>query len=132
VDKRNSKLIIKPTLVILSISILFLALLIVPKLFGLYYIYGFADSILLSICLISFFTWIFLIVKNKTRKKWPRIVVVLISVIILLISMPYLMLFSSLSGHVYLDSVSPSGANKLVVFEGGFRRKLYRLIHLLT
>jgi hypothetical protein len=126
VNSHNSKIMTRPVKIFLSINILFLVLLIVPKLMGLYYINGYVDSILLVICFISFFTWIFLIVKNKTSKKWPRVIVVLISVIILAISIPYLLLFSLLSGNACFDSVSPSGKNRLVVLEGGFIDMSYK------
>jgi hypothetical protein len=124
-NQHNLKLMTKPTIISLSISILFLALIVVPKLFGLFFIYDLVDSVIGAICLVSSFSWIFLIVKHKTSKKWPRIVVIVASVIILAISIPFLLLFTVFQRNVYFESVSPSGTNRLVVFESQFLDSSY-------
>jgi hypothetical protein len=116
VNKNDSRFFTPPKVVLIFISVLTLILTILPKLLSLHYIYAYAKYVLPLIWLLLFIAWIY-VVKTKV---WLKIGTIAGISIILVFAVPYLFLFSSISGKVYYESVSPSGKNSLVVFEGGF------------
>jgi hypothetical protein len=124
-NQNTSKSMTKPTIAFLSANILSLTLIIVPRLFGLYYVFDLTDSILGTICVFSFFIWVFLIFKHKTKRMWPRIIVIVVSVIALVINIWISLVILVFHNSVFFESVSPSGINTLVVFERTFLDSSY-------
>ena len=115
----------KKRTIFLIISLLFCCFAITLRILNYKFIISFLNYLFLALSACFVVAWIFMIVKYKFNKLWLKIIVVAIPLLFLMISIPYVMLFSIISEKKYYEEVSPSGKNTVVVFESGFIDKSY-------
>lgn len=61
-----------------------------------------------------------LLIKKLVLKTVLSLITIVCTIALVVGIIPYIMLFSSIDGKVSYRSISPSGKNSLIVFEGGF------------
>lgn len=104
----------------LTVSLLFCIFTVILKVLNLKFIINFLNYLFPIACILLVVAWIFLIVRYKVNKQWLKIALVAIPILLFVMIVPYIMLFNKISGNVYYEEISPSGKNKVIVFEGGF------------
>ena len=107
-------------IILLVFTLLLLIFIALLKVLNLNFINPSLGFLFPVVCFFLITSWIFLIVRYKFNKLWIKIIVTAIPAFILMAAFPYMLLFHQISGEVFYESISPSGKNQVIVFEGGF------------
>jgi len=122
-EKSKIFTIIKIVLFVMSVFLMTLGILLMA--YQLRFISGLANCIFIGISIVILGVWVSIIIRYKLRKtKFARLVIFL-SVIIAVVSMPFIMFLLSSDRTVCYTESSPFGKNKIVVFESGFIDAVY-------
>jgi len=110
------------------LSILAVSLIIARSMFILYNLH-FIDRVInyifTSFSIIVFIVWILITIKYNVKKSYMRRLKIVLSVTFVIISILSIMNSFFSDDVIYYTSLSPSGRNKVVVFEGGFIDAVY-------
>lgn len=104
----------------LIFSLLFCIFTIILKVLNLNFINNFLNVLFLITCVVLVTAWIFLIVRYKVNKRWLKNAVTAILILLFVMMLPYIILFNEVSGSAYYEETSPSGKNKVIIFESSF------------
>jgi|GEM_PF-6910051 len=123
--QEKSKFLTIPKIVLLIVIVFLMGSKILLEVYQLRFINSLINYVLVGLIIMALIIWVIIFIKYKTKKLWLVKLIMVIFISITLISAPYIMAMLYFEDEVHHISQSPSGRNRVVVFEGGYIAAIY-------